>query len=104
METQPSPTVDLSTLPGRIGALVAWSGAAHAPFGLAAGLSKTHIGQVLRGSIKTLRDDAVAKVADLTGASRAWIAYGEGDAPAEQDVAARVRRRLEERASGLKAA
>ena len=104
MDTQPNTPTDLSTLPGRIRALVAWSGAAPATFSLAAGLSKTHVGQVLRGTIRTLRDDAVAKVADLTGASRAWIAYGEGDAPAEQDVAARVKRRLEERAGGSKAA
>lgn len=103
METRPTTPTDLSTLPGRIRALVAWSGAAPATFSLAAGLSKTHVGQVLRGSIKTLRDDAVAKVADLTGASRAWIAYGEGRRPRRQDVAARVKRRLEERA-GSKAA
>lgn len=89
---------DLSTLLGRLRALVAWSGVPTATFSLAAGLSKTHVGQVLRGAIQSLRDEAVAKVADLAGTTRAWVAYGEGQAPAPEEVAARVKRRLEERA------
>lgn len=104
MDTTTNDAPDLSTLAGRLRALVAWSAIAPATFSVAAGLSKSHAGQVLRGTIRTLRQDAVQKVADLTGASRAWISFGEGGAPAAEDVAARVKRRLEERAGGSKAA
>lgn len=99
MDTTHSDPPDLSTLPGRLRALVAWSDLAPATFSVLAGLSKSHAGQVIRGTIRTLREDAVGKVADLTGAPRAWIAYGEGDPPAQADVAERVRKRLEGRAT-----
>lgn len=90
METNPTDTPDLSTFEGRLRALVAWSNLSPTAFGLKAGLSKSHINQLLRRSIKRLRDDNIAKVCTFTTASPGWLAFGEGEAPDPASVAASV--------------
>mgnify|MGYP000913858993 CR=1 FL=1 len=95
METTPS----ASTLSDRLRALVEMSGLAPATFSLAAKLSKSHVGQVLRGTIKTLREDAVVKICDLTGASRAWLSWGEGMPPAAESVREMVQKAQQSKAA-----
>ena len=53
---------------------------------LLAGLSPSHVGQIRRGQVVSVQGETADRLARVTGASRAWLAFGEGNAPSDEAI------------------
>jgi hypothetical protein len=58
--------------------------------GLLAGLSSSHVGQIKNGHVRSMLDPTATALARVTGSTRAWLAFGEGEAPLKTAVEAAV--------------
>jgi len=75
-----------SSLQTRVERLLAAAAVDAKTLSVLAGLSTSHVGQLLRGEVQTLRTKTAEALSNVTGASCAWIAFGEGDEPSDQVV------------------
>ena len=57
---------------------------------LLAGLSSSHVGQFKRGKVESIHSDTAEALARVTGATRSWLAFGEGKAPSKRVVQATI--------------
>lgn len=71
-----------SSLKDRVSRLLQASGLDAKNFGQLCGLSSSHVGQITHGKIESLSAKTLDRVARVTGAPLAWLAFGEGKAPA----------------------
>jgi len=83
--------MDTSSLRGRVEYLLNQAPDLDAKeLSLLAGLAASHVGQIRRGDVVSLQGETAEKLSRVTGARRAWLAFGEGDAPTKEAVEAAV--------------
>lgn len=79
-----------SSLQERVDRLLQASGLDAKNLGLLCGLSSSHVGQITRGAVASPGMKTLGAIAETTGVSPAWLAFGEGDAPSDEEIRAAV--------------
>lgn len=83
--------MDISSLGGRVEYLLQQVADLDAKeLSLLAGLSGSHVGQIKNGHVRSMLDPTAKALARVTGATRSWLAFGEGEAPPPSAVQAAV--------------
>lgn len=85
----------MQSLAERIRFLREASGRDAAPLSQLCGLASSHLGMIERGRVTNLTEKTLRAIAEATGATLPWLAFGQGEAPTE-DV---VRRSVDARES-----